>query len=170
MANTRISNDVDRLMEQNEMATAHGRWVASVPGPGANAPFMEDPTVRLQKWGANTWADSMAIQERYMRGTAQNPRDCIKHSVPGGRTQRTPRLTPNTFAKSRELGAENTRALCPAWTLRGLETDAWIEPMAPPLISNPFTYTHAINGREASINAWIAHKEGTCMAVQDRNI
>ena len=54
MANTRIGNDACRIMKQNQQMTDPGRYTLGVPGPGADLPYVMDPCIRLQKWGANT--------------------------------------------------------------------------------------------------------------------
>lgn len=154
MANTRIGNDQCRIIKQNEQSTGPGRWISDVPGPGSNAPYVADPHIRIQHWAGNTWTNSMQIQNRFMRGMATTPRDCITHKAIENNC--IPSVSrPIKVSTSRTLTTEQSRAICPAWTLKGLENSQWIEPVAPILVSNPFT--PQIDGRDLSKKEW-THK------------
>ena len=53
MTSTRIFNDKVRVEKQLQEMTDQGRYTMNVPGNGLLVPFIEDPYVRLDKWGAN---------------------------------------------------------------------------------------------------------------------
>ena len=156
MANTRIGNDSCRIIKHNEQSTGPGRWVSNVPGPGTDIPFMEDPHIRVQYWAGNTWTNTVELQDKSMRGMSQTPRDCItktKKTIPTN-------SHPLSFSKSNKLTVEQMRAICPAWTLKGLETDTWIEPLAPPIVINPFA--PRVDGRNLSKKEWSEHNTNRC--------
>lgn len=163
MSNSRIGADPCRIMKHNEQSTMPGRWAIDVPGPGTDAPYMEDPHVRVQKWAGNLRTHSMHLQNTFMRGLAQEPRDCItnKSIFKGGVNDIS---SPIFSTSSRGLTTEQSRAICPAWTLRGLEGDAWVEPVAPKNNMNPFMPT--LDGRDLSKKEWVtqtAHNNGRQM-------
>ena len=53
MAFTRFHDDPCRIKKQLQESTGPGLFMIDVPGNGLNPCFMEDPFVRMQKWGAN---------------------------------------------------------------------------------------------------------------------
>lgn len=53
MANTRFNYDECRTEKLLQESTDVGRYILNTPGPGVGIPFIEDPQIRLQKWGGN---------------------------------------------------------------------------------------------------------------------
>ena len=53
MSFTSFKYDPARVKDRLNRATAKGRYYLNVPGPLNSSCYMEDPQVRLQKWGAN---------------------------------------------------------------------------------------------------------------------
>ena len=51
MAFTRFHDDEARVEKQLQESTGPGRYMLNVPGNGTHPCFMEDPFVRLDKWG-----------------------------------------------------------------------------------------------------------------------
>lgn len=62
MAYTRISNDQLRINKQVQESTDVCKFALNVPGPGLNIPFISDPHVRMQKWGANHITDIIGVE------------------------------------------------------------------------------------------------------------
>ena len=62
MASTRISNDKLRIYKNLQQSTDVGRHVLNVPGNGLDVPFIEDPHVRMQLWGANHVTDIVGVE------------------------------------------------------------------------------------------------------------
>lgn len=55
-------NDVSRLKKEMEMTSFSCRYHLNVPGPGLNVGFIQDPHIRLQKWGANLYSNQIGIE------------------------------------------------------------------------------------------------------------
>ena len=53
MAFTRFHDDPDRIRKELQQSTDPGRWIMNVPGNGESPCFVDDPYIRIQKWGAN---------------------------------------------------------------------------------------------------------------------
>lgn len=62
MANTRFNYDVCRTIKKNQESTDQGRYILDVPGNGTHPSYMEDPYIRIQKWGANLCTDSINLE------------------------------------------------------------------------------------------------------------
>jgi hypothetical protein len=53
MASTRYNYDNCRTAKNLQESSGPGRYMLDTPGQGLYLPFVNDPQVRLQKWGAN---------------------------------------------------------------------------------------------------------------------
>ena len=76
MSFTRFHDDPCRIAKQLQESTGPGRYMVDVPGNGAKPCFMEDPFVRLQKWGANLQTNTINLESELL-GLGRNlNRDC----------------------------------------------------------------------------------------------
>ena len=53
MASTRFNYDSGRTIKHLQQSTGPGRYMLNVPGNGDKPEYMEDPHIRLEKWGGN---------------------------------------------------------------------------------------------------------------------
>tara|TARA_B100000795_G_scaffold266298_1_gene249263 strand:- start:1057 stop:1554 length:498 start_codon:yes stop_codon:yes gene_type:complete len=53
MASTRYNYDDCRTQKKLQESSGPGRYMIDTPGPGVHLPFVCDPQIRLQYWGAN---------------------------------------------------------------------------------------------------------------------
>ena len=123
MACTRFFYDDCRTKKSLQQATDPGRWILNVPGNGADLPYIEDPQIIIQKWGANLRTNStnleselMGINRRYIG------RDCL------GKDEYTQYVVPSQpiqYPTCNNLFTEQSRAIMPAWTARDLEQVDW---------------------------------------------
>ena len=61
MAFTRFHDDKARVEKQLQESTGPGRYMLNVPGNGTQPHFMEDPFIRLDKWGANLRTNTVKL-------------------------------------------------------------------------------------------------------------
>lgn len=121
MSFTRFHDDPCRIRKQLQESTGMGRYMLNVPGNGEKPCFMDDPFIRLQKWGANLRTNTINLESDLMGLSRSSNRDCIKengylnNSVKSSRIQ-YPVCLPST---------EQPRATHPAWTARDLEQVNW---------------------------------------------
>ena len=125
MAFTRFKYDKCRVEKQLQEATGPGRYMVDVPGNGTKPCFMEDPYVRMQKWGANLRTNTINLESSLMGIGQPLTRDCVDSVVPLPKNNAIeyPSCTPFT---------EQPRATMPAWTARDLEQNNFqILPLDP---------------------------------------
>jgi hypothetical protein len=67
MAFTRYHDDTARIQKQLQISTNAGIYQLTAPGQGLDLPYMEDPQIRLQKWGAN-FDNNIITMESDLRG------------------------------------------------------------------------------------------------------
>mgnify|MGYP006156764605 CR=1 FL=1 len=128
MAFTSIKSDSCRLEKELQQSTGSGRHIMNVPGPGSNVCFMEDPFIRLQKWGANLMTNTINLESDLMGLSRSLNKDCVELNN-----------YKNHEASSRDVGygscqpfTEQPRASMPAWTTRDLEQNRFeVLPLNP---------------------------------------
>jgi hypothetical protein len=62
MSFTRFHDDPNRIRKQAAELSYAGKYALNTPGPGDNIPFLEDPQVRLQTWGANLMTNTINLE------------------------------------------------------------------------------------------------------------
>ena len=127
MAFTRFHDDKARVEKQLQESTGPGRYMLNVPGNGTRPCFMEDPFVRLDKWGANLRTNTVNLDSSLKGLGRPLDRDCLVNCnvnfIPENEAIQYPTCQPFT---------DQTRATNPAWTARDLEQVNWyILPMDP---------------------------------------
>jgi hypothetical protein len=128
MAFTRFHDDPCRIKKQLQESTDIGRWILNVPGQGSKPDYMNDPHIRLQKWGGNLRTNVVNIDSDLKGLTRELTRDCIEKNdyhinQVSNRTVSYPENNTST---------EQSRAIMPAWTARDLEQTQWgILPLDP---------------------------------------
>ena len=66
MAFTRFHDDSCRITKQLQEDTDQGRYMINVPGNGLTPSYMEDPYIRMQKWGANLQSNTINLESDLM--------------------------------------------------------------------------------------------------------
>jgi hypothetical protein len=109
MAFTRTNNDEARTIKRLQQSTDVGRWILNVPGNGIDMPLMEDPHIRIQKWGANLHTNAINLESNLQGRHAILGPDLIQ-----------PRIASSAihYPKSRDLTTDQSRATLPAFTFR----------------------------------------------------
>ena len=121
MSFTRFHDDPCRVEKQVQEATDTGRYMLNVPGNGSKPLYMEDPYIRMQKWGANLQTNSINLESDLMGLTRKVTRDAeeindYRHNSVKSKKVEYPSIAPIT---------EQPRATHPAWTVRDLEQTKW---------------------------------------------
>jgi len=129
MAFTRFHDDPARIQKSLEESTFISHYQLNAPGPGDENPFLEDPNIRLQRWGANLHRNTVELESDFRGLTRPLNRDLIlennylRHSI-------TAPLVTN-YGISQPF-VEESRATHPAWTYRENITERWEEPWINP--------------------------------------
>jgi len=136
MSFTRFHDDPHRIKKQVEESSFAGRYMLNTPGPGIDLPFMQDPQLRLQKWGANLQTNTVNLESDLRGLTRRQNRDNVelnqynKMSV----TSHKPAY------RDEQPFVEDSRASHPAWMYKDLEHSRWEQPFLNPLdgLEKPF--------------------------------
>ena len=66
MAFTRFYDDPCRIMKKLQESTDQGLYYLNQPGNGDRPPFVEDPSILIQKWGANLYHDKTGVESELL--------------------------------------------------------------------------------------------------------
>ena len=125
MSFTRFHDDPCRIKKQLQESTGPGRYMLNVPGNGPKPCFMEDPFIRLQKWGANLQTNTINLESELQGRNIKLTRDCENYKSKSVNSKRVqyPVCEPIT---------NQSRATHPAWLYKDLEQNNFeILPLNP---------------------------------------
>lgn len=122
MSYTNSYYDETKAQQYMEENTYINQYLFHTPGNGGARPcYVEDPHVRLSKWGANRWTNNMYIEDQLMNRARRHKRlrhdytlEDLRENIEGncGRVA-YPECEPGGAFETRQ-----SRAELPAWTLR----------------------------------------------------
>ena len=141
MAQTRFHDDPYRIKKQNEQQAYSCMYHLNTPGQGIDMPFNADPHIRLQYWGANLKTNTTQLESELRGQTRYLNRDLI--SINNYESNMTISNTNNYGYQNPYI--EESRTICPAWTIRELEQNKtqWLTPSnvdtQPINIDTPFS-------------------------------
>ena len=99
--------------------TGVGRYQLMRPGPGPQVPFIEDPHVRLQQWGANLHNNGASLE-----GDLIGVNRKLTHGIQLYDSQ-TPATVAHQYGTVENPVTDESRATHPAWMFRDLEQAHW---------------------------------------------
>jgi len=148
MAFSRTFDDTEQIVYQNIQSTFAGRYALDVPGIGSKPPFVEDPQIILQKWGANLMTHPVHLESYLLGYEDKLSRDCIT---------KQPNI-PNThlpqYPVNETVYTDQPRASQPAWELR--DNGVKIQNV---LIFNPQAYTEVPFRTNISTRVYERHEK-----------
>tara|TARA_B110000444_G_scaffold238186_1_gene251524 strand:+ start:888 stop:1379 length:492 start_codon:yes stop_codon:yes gene_type:complete len=124
MASTRYNYDNCRTEKHLQEATDPGRYMLNTPGNGIFLPFINDPQIRLQHWGANL----MNVQNGHPVDIDSDLIGLTNNLSKYDKNQKFPlnkninnRLIKNKFPIMNKTFVDESRSTHPAWMYRDLE-------------------------------------------------
>jgi hypothetical protein len=129
MAFTRFKYDDARTKKELQQSTDPGRWILNVPGNGSSPFYMEDPQIRIQKWGANLRTNTINLESELRGVNRELNKDClgknnyVLYNVPNEAIQ---------YPSTANLTTEQSRSTNPAWWYRDVEQVDWYYPPLNP--------------------------------------
>lgn len=151
MAFTRFHDDPARIKKRLEQQTYIGRYQMNIPGPGTDLPFLEDPNIRLQYWGANLKTNTTDFESELRGITRKLNHDEIE--LNDYKLRQTTMTTP--YYETKEPFVEESRATHPAWTYRNVCQDRWESPWINPLVQIEKPFQENIQTRILEKDAFI---------------
>jgi len=94
----------------------------NVPGNGDKPSYMEDPHIRIQKWGANLRTNAINLESDMLGLNRPLGRDCLGKDNYETHVVETEQVN---YPNNSMLYTEQSRAIMPAWTARDLEQVDW---------------------------------------------
>ena len=129
MSFTRFSDDPSRIKKQLDQTTFVGRYMLDVPGAGMDLPFVEDPQVRMQKWGANLRDNYVNLESDLLGMTRKTNRDLVDIND----FQKQAVWASKKDYRNMKPFVDESRATNPAWMYRTVENNRWEYPLLNPL-------------------------------------
>lgn len=149
MAFTRFNYDECRTKKRLQQSTDVGNYHLNVPGNGTMPYFIEDPNIRIQKWGGNLRTNMIDIDSS-LKGI-DKPLKCD-----------TMRNRPKPFKSSfiqypstKLLYTEQSRTIQPAWNLRGIEREQSEYLYYDPQIKANIPFMHNISSRNVEKDLYV---------------
>jgi hypothetical protein len=118
MSFTRFNYDDARTIKKLQESTGPGRYVMNTPGSGNNPLFIDDPHIRMQKWGANNryvFNGSLIDIDNDLRNSKcvlKKYDTCQKKNISSYKI---------TYPEKKNTFTEQSRATHPSWKYRDLE-------------------------------------------------
>ena len=128
MSFTRFHDDPCRINKQLQESTGLGRYMLNVPGNGSKPLYMDDPFIRLQKWGGNLMTNTINLESDLFGLSRNMNRDDIQTNDYQINAVKSRRVE----YESKNPSTDQSRATHPAWTFRDLEQTKYnILPLNP---------------------------------------
>jgi hypothetical protein len=119
MAFTRFHDDPIRIKKQVLESTGMGRYQLETPGPTLQTPFLEDPHIRLQRWGANLRTNTTQLETDFLGINRKLTHDVVLYN------QYSPNTSIPNYTQNEHAIVDESRATHPAWMFRDLEQSRW---------------------------------------------
>ena len=117
MAFTRFHDDPCRINKQLQESTGLGRYMLNVPGNGSKPLYMDDPFIRMQKWGGNLMTNTVNLESDLFGLSRNTNRDDIQSNDYKLNAVKSQTVEYQSVAAY----TDQSRATHPAWEYRDLE-------------------------------------------------
>ena len=143
MTSTRFNYDECRTRKRLQQSVDVGNYHLNVPGNGLNPFYIEDPSIRLQKWGGNIWLNTIDIDSNLKGMDKQLKCDTMRNIA---------KLKPdNSYKKmypsSNKLNVDYSRHSNPAWNIRGMELNNSQYLLYDPQVKSHIPFVNNISSR-----------------------
>ena len=112
MAFTRFYDDPDRIMKKLQESTDQGMYYLNQPGNGDKPYYIKDPSIILQKWGANLHQNKTCVESE-LRG--------LNYTLSRDDTRKPFNTTAIRYPIYKKEITGQPRTTDPVWTARDLE-------------------------------------------------
>ena len=159
MAFTRYHDEPCRMEKQLQELTEPGRYILNVPGQGKSPHFMDDPHLRMQKWGANLMKNSINLESDLRGLTRKGNRDIVDQNQHTLNSAETKKLNyPVSTACT-----DQSRATHPAWTYKDLEQTKWDYTHLDPQENTCLPFQNNLSTRMLERDHFVAKSPSFCV-------
>jgi len=144
MAFSRFHDDPCRIKKQLQQSTDPGRWIINVPGNGSSPCYMEDPFIRVQKWGANLRTNTINLESELLGVNRNLSRDCLGKDNYKDFNVSSEQIQ---YPSCNNLTTGQSRVTNPAWTYRDKEQVDWYYPPLNPQENTCVPFLNNLNTR-----------------------
>jgi hypothetical protein len=152
MAFTRFHDDPCRINKQLQESTGLGRYMLNVPGNGSKPLYMDDPFIRMQKWGGNLMTNTVNLESDLFGLSRSANRDDIETNEYRINAVKTKKVEYQSVAPS----TDQSRATHPAWEYRDLEQTKWSILPLDPQENTCFTFQNNLSTRILEKDIFVA--------------
>ena len=117
MAFTRFHDDPCRIQKYLDETTEIENYRINVPGYGDKPVFINDPYLRIQKWGANLSENKTELESDLMGITRKLNRDSVKENNYSNKLYNR-----NIYPEYNNEITHQSRSTHPAWLLREIDS------------------------------------------------
>jgi hypothetical protein len=121
MSFTRFHDDPCRIQKQLQETTDIGKYMLDVPGNGSRPLYIDDPYIRLQKWGGNLRTNTINLDSDLKGLTRKLTKDCVNNND----FQKNSVSTNFISTNSKGEFTQQPRTTHPRWETRDLEQVNW---------------------------------------------
>jgi hypothetical protein len=129
MSSTRIRNDPVRIHKEMEIFTNDGRYVFNTPKWIDTNEYIEDPTIRIQKFEANKYNNRIDIENDIQGYTKPLTRDYMDRDQ---YKKYTPSPQPIQYNINSNTITDDSRATLPPFLFRDMEINRFESPFLNP--------------------------------------
>ncbi len=163
MAFTRFNYDDCRTNKLLQESTGPGRWMLDVPGNGIAPLFIDDPHIRMQKWGNNLSLPTHSQETKNVIDIEDELKGRQRKSNPYCKSSNYPFSekvlikTPRYKSYKNQFTSE-TRTTHPAWMYVDLEQTRWEYPLLNPQENVCYPFHSNLSTRIIEKNNFIPKK------------
>tara|TARA_Y100000741_G_scaffold262425_1_gene203010 strand:+ start:2388 stop:2888 length:501 start_codon:yes stop_codon:yes gene_type:complete len=122
MAFTRFHDEPCRIQKYLDETTTIGNYELNVPGTGDRPMFINDPHLRMQKWGANLSQNKTELESDLIGITRKLNRDSIQENNYLDYNYNNNLYNRNIYPEHKDEITHQPRATIPAWTVREIDS------------------------------------------------
>jgi hypothetical protein len=127
-----------------------GNYHLMVPGNGPQPYFIEDPYIRIQKWGGYSCTNRTDLDSSLKGIDKQKKCDVFQKDKHNS--------TPIYYPSTNLLYTENSRLIAPAWNIKGIEVVKENYLFYDPRIKSTIPFAHNISSRDEQKKWYIYNK------------
>jgi hypothetical protein len=154
MSFTRYHDDPVRIEKRLQIGTNAGRYALMTPGPGTNLPYLADPHIRVQKWGANYMKNAVGIEDDLRGMTRRGGHDNV---IENDYSKKAVYSGAISWPVEKRVLIEESRAILPAFLYREANMFRWETPFLDPQSNTEIPFNYNTQSRIIQKDTYLAN-------------